>query len=73
MAHGKPKLCQFGNCEETRPDVSVSYHGQRVSFCCVDHAALWLLRQQFPRAGIILDWANGTAIWSRDHARAEQP
>jgi hypothetical protein len=51
----KDHLCDYGNCQDVRVDVRVSYNGQRVTFCCVDHAALWLLRQQYPRAGITLD------------------
>jgi len=52
----KDHLCEYGNCTEMRIDVRVSYHGERKTFCCVDHAALWLLRQQYPKAGIALDW-----------------
>ena len=51
----KDHLCEYGNCEQTNVDVSVTYHGNRVTFCSVDHAALWLLRRQYPRAGVTLD------------------
>ena len=47
-------LCDYGNCEETRVVVRVNYNGQRKTFCCVDHAAMWLLRQQYPYAEVTL-------------------
>ncbi len=40
-------VCQFGNCEETNTPIVVSTRGnpgERMRFCCAEHAARYLLR-----------------------------
>lgn len=41
------RVCQFGNCDETNTPISVNTGDQRPRFCCLEHAALWLLRQSW--------------------------
>jgi hypothetical protein len=53
------RLCQYGDCENWDTRVSVGYSGRRVSFCSVDHAALWLLRCEYPNARIVLNDSAG--------------
>ena len=40
-------LCAFGNCQErfNKIKVSTNYYGYRQAFCCAEHGAAWLLRQ----------------------------
>ena len=54
-------LCQFGDCEKTRAEVRVSYHGQRLPFCCLEHAAKWALRQRYGRNVMIITEEPETA------------
>ena len=39
----KDRLCGYGNCENETVKVTVNYNGERLAFCCAEHAALWLL------------------------------
>lgn len=44
-------LCRYGNCDKPGNGVSINLRhavkglGERPTFCCAEHAALWLLRQ----------------------------
>lgn len=41
------RICQYGNCENTRVEITVNYRtaGERPAFCCAEHAALWLMER----------------------------
>lgn len=41
-------MCEFNDCQDYHTEVSIVYRGERGLFCCVDHAVLWLLQQEYP-------------------------
>jgi len=42
----KDRLCDYGDCEETKVAVTVNFKNEeRPAFCCAEHAALWLLKR----------------------------
>jgi len=41
----KPRLCAWGDCHDEFVAITMNYYGEeRPSFCCNEHAALWLMR-----------------------------
>ena len=50
MSKWKEHLCDHGDCENTNVEVRVSYNDERPTFCCADHAAMWLLEREYRHA-----------------------
>lgn len=47
-------MCEFTGCEDYHTEVSVIHRGERISFCSLDHAALWLIQEQYPHVKRII-------------------
>jgi hypothetical protein len=59
----KERMCDYGNCEETKVAVTVNFKNEeRPAFCCAEHAAMWLLKRDSRLNKFTLsdlDWLTG--------------